>query len=177
MVRDSWLWPSANSICKSIGSHISTSARFKTGVRRHHGRIWCLTGVRCVVAVTAHVRRALAARSARTFTPVPPFPHAPVPACARSHVRPLPRAPVPTYVSDARSPLKVSQVALEFGMLLRMSLGDNTAAACPCNSTVSSGRPGPPTLYEYQGRSDVAGAVCVLLHVLIYCTAAPLNRQ
>lgn len=120
-------------------------------------------------------RRALAARSARTFTPVPtsgrshlgPFPHAPVPACARSHLRPLPRAPVPTYVSDARSPLKVSQVALEFGMLLRMSLGDNTAAACPCNSTVSSGRPGPPTLYEYQGRSDVAGAVCMLLHVCL----------
>ena len=118
------------------------------------------------------------------------FPLAPVPTSARSHFRPfaLPArshlrpfalAPVPTYVCDALSPLEVSKVALEFGMLLRMSLGDNSAAACPCNSTVTSGRPGPPTLYSIKAgpAADVAGAVCMLLHVSIYCTAARLSRQ
>ena len=108
-----------------------------------------------------------------------PFPLPPVPASARSHFRAFPLAPVPTYVSDALSPLEVSKVALEFGMLLRMSLGDNSAAACPCNSTVTSGRPGPPTLYSIKAgpAADVAGAVCMLLHVSIYCTAARLSRQ
>ena len=175
--------------------------RFKTGVRRHHGRIWCVTGVRLRGGCNGSCfRRALAARSARTLSPVPtsarshfrafPLPPVPtsarshfrafplprVPTCARSHFRPFPLAPdsttgpfplapVPTYVSDALSPLEVSKVALEFGMLLRMSLGDNSAAACPCNSTVTSGRPGPPTLYSIKAgpAADVAGAVCMFV--------------
>jgi hypothetical protein len=106
------------------------------------------------------------------FRPVPTCarPHfRPFPLPARSHLRPFPLAPVPTYVCDALSPLEVSKVALEFGMLLRMSLGDNSAAACPCNSTVTSGRPGPPTLYSIKAgpAADVAGAVCMLFHVSI----------
>ena len=114
------------------------------------------------------------------------FPLPRVPTCARSHFRPFPLAPVstsgpfplapvPTYVSDALSPLEVSKVALEFGMLLRMSLGDNSAAACPCNSTVTSGRPGPPTLYSIKAgpAADVAGAVCMFVVACLDFTVRP----